>query len=142
MEQLIQHSEAGRLHSQDAVLPRAPRVKNPDALLTLPEFLRQSVPDSVRLADPNALLTLDEFFRESAASKDNSPPTKSKKNRNRSFSAPPISWLRSSSSKASSSNTKLRRPHTSEGLDAIPTCECFSSFNSAPPAVATQPSTI
>jgi hypothetical protein len=132
VEQLVHHSEAGRLHDQDAVLPKTPRTKDPDALLSLPEFLRQSVPDSVRLADPNALLTLHEFFKESAVSEQTpqSPPpsiSKSKRSRHRSFSAPPISWLRSSSSKSLNPNAKLSRPRTSPGAELSSKSE-FSSL--------------
>ncbi|PVG01457.1 hypothetical protein CPB86DRAFT_104586 [Serendipita vermifera] len=67
VEQLATHSDAGRLHNQDATIPSSPRIKDPDALLTLPEFIREAVPPGIQttLNDPNALLTLPEFVRES-----------------------------------------------------------------------------
>ena len=70
-EQLITHSNAGRLTSQDAVLHKTPvtsinmRPRNPDALLTLPDFIREAIPDTVEQArDPEMMLTLPEFVRE------------------------------------------------------------------------------
>jgi hypothetical protein len=63
---LASHSDAGRLHDQDATLTVGPRVKDPEALLTLPEFIREAIPSTqTRLEDPNALLSLPEFVRES-----------------------------------------------------------------------------
>ncbi|KAF9269634.1 hypothetical protein L218DRAFT_851183 [Marasmius fiardii PR-910] len=109
---LAEHSSAGRLHDQDAVLQRT-RVKDPNALLTLPEFIREAIPlEHQQLQDPQALLTLPEFVKEMPPphilAKMNSgsawPPSSTisrlkKKNRDRSSSAPPLalSWLRSSS---------------------------------------------
>ncbi|KAG6888958.1 hypothetical protein C0992_006951 [Termitomyces sp. T32_za158] len=112
VEQLAKHSSAGRLHTQDAVMQ--PRVKDPHALLTLPEFIREAVPASVIRADPKALLTLPEFVKESPPSrlldKDSDVQVTpfyqdNKDSRYRSLSAPPLSWLRSSSSKSSSANS-------------------------------------
>lgn len=127
VEQLIQHSGAGRLHSQDAVLT-TPRVKAPEAMLTLPEFIREPVPASIvaqDVNDPETLLTLPEFVREtappepaSAPSKANGMPLPTKAShvppavrslrrlqrsvtRSRSLSAPPLAWLKASASKAS-----------------------------------------
>ncbi|KIM47082.1 hypothetical protein M413DRAFT_440615 [Hebeloma cylindrosporum] len=106
VEQLIRHSDAGRMHGQDAILQS--RVKDPEALLTLPEFMREPLPESERIKD-SALLTLPEFVRE-ALPADISPPdfepppnptVKIKKRRHRSLSAPPLAWLRSSSSRSS-----------------------------------------
>ncbi|KAG6901759.1 hypothetical protein C0995_008234 [Termitomyces sp. Mi166 len=107
VEQLAKHSSAGRLHNQDAVMQ--PRTKDPHALLTLPEFIREAVPASVIRADPKALLTLPEFVKESPPAHlvNNDSEISSheyKSLRHRSLSAPPLSWLRSSSSKSSSSS--------------------------------------
>ncbi|KDR80336.1 hypothetical protein GALMADRAFT_242712 [Galerina marginata CBS 339.88] len=113
VEQLFRHSEAGRIHGQDAVLPRT---KDPEALLTLPEFMREPLPQSERQKDANALLTLPEFVRESIpphmAQPDQeeaivSPKTLKIKEdkRRRSLSAPPLAWLRSSSSRLSLSSS-------------------------------------
>ncbi|KAG5719216.1 hypothetical protein E4T56_gene13409 [Termitomyces sp. T112] len=109
VEQLAKHSSAGRLHSQDTVMQS--RTKDPHALLTLPEFIREAVPSSVVRADPRALLTLPEFVKESPPAHlvVNVPEMSShedrKNSRHRSLSAPPLSWLRSSSSKSSSSHS-------------------------------------
>lgn len=47
-------------------------IKDPEALLTLPEFIKEAIPQQIqesqerdRLEDPNALLTLPEFVKES-----------------------------------------------------------------------------
>ncbi|KAJ6495343.1 HECT-like ubiquitin-conjugating enzyme-binding-domain-containing protein [Mycena sanguinolenta] len=105
---LAEYSDAGRLHGQDAVLqPTGTRVKNPEAMLTLPEFIREAMPDSIRLADPTAILTLPEFIKEAPPPHINQPlPTapasaiRKKPIRTRSMSAPSLSWLRSSSSRS------------------------------------------
>ncbi|CDO76456.1 hypothetical protein BN946_scf184600.g5 [Trametes cinnabarina] len=107
---LVRHSDAGRLHSQDAVLPNN-KVKDPEAMLTLPEFIRESVPQAVQLKmqmeDPKALLSLPEFVREPLPEHLNQPtprppPLSRKKSfkgmRSRSMSAPPLAWLLPSSS--------------------------------------------
>ncbi|KAF8069026.1 HECT-like ubiquitin-conjugating enzyme-binding-domain-containing protein [Lyophyllum atratum] len=133
VEQLVNHSAAGRLHGQDAILPT--RTKNPNALLSLPEFIRESVPTSSIRADPRALLTLPEFVKESPPpplDEDNAeiseiPPQKEKKRpRHRSLSAPSLSWLRSASSNKSGSSSSggLSISHSrsrSRGMNALPT---------------------
>jgi hypothetical protein len=63
VEELAKHSDAGRIHDQDAVL-HPPKVKDPDAPMTLPEFLRESMAESQRDTDSEALLSLPEFVRE------------------------------------------------------------------------------
>ncbi|PPQ84909.1 hypothetical protein CVT25_004577 [Psilocybe cyanescens] len=112
VEQLVRHSEAGRIHGQDAVLQ--PRIKDPEALLTLPEFMREPPPATAgeRVKDAMDLLTLPEFVREAVPAHLSEPelhepqPTtadmKMKEKRHRSISAPPLAWLRSSSSRNSS----------------------------------------
>jgi ubiquitin-protein ligase E3 D len=110
VEQLAKHSDAGRFHSQDAVLQ--PRTKDPHTMLTLPEFIREPLP---RPEDAQALLTLPEDHPPPPHRHDinSSRPTSAsgktkKKSRNRSLSAPSLSWLRSSSSRSalnSSPNT-------------------------------------
>ena len=67
------------------------RTKDPDAMLSLPEFIREGVPEGVQLKmqmeDPKALLSLPEFVREPVPSRfspqPTPPPTMSRK---RSFS--------------------------------------------------------
>ncbi|KAJ3857960.1 HECT-like ubiquitin-conjugating enzyme-binding-domain-containing protein [Lentinula lateritia] len=117
VDQLAKHSNAGRLHDQDALLQI--KIKDPDAMLSLPEFIREAVPvDSLKMQNPKALLTLPEFIKEVPPShiissrSTSALPTpapaggafarlKSRsKNRDRSMSAPPLAWLRSSSSRS------------------------------------------
>ncbi|TFY78782.1 hypothetical protein EWM64_g5233 [Hericium alpestre] len=58
VSKLIEHSDAGRMHSQDASF-QASKLKDPDALLSLPEFMRESVPSALLpQPDPRTLLTL------------------------------------------------------------------------------------
>ena len=80
VEQLASHSEAGRMHSQDAsfIQPShrsrsqpslAEDTHDPHALLSLPEFMREGIPDAVQHRmqlerDPEALLSLPEFMKE------------------------------------------------------------------------------
>jgi len=107
------------MHGQDAILQS--RVRDPEALLTLPEFMREPLPESERIKD-SALLTLPEFVREAMpadiAPPDSEPPpsatVKVKKRRHRSLSAPPLAWLRSSSSK-SSNGTSANNGTASKG---------------------------
>ncbi len=114
----MQHSESGRLHSQDAVLAPSGSArfkgKDPEAMLTLPEFIRETIPDSVQLkmqmADPCALLSLPEFVKEPVPQDYGNlsalpPPRRwrsGKDTRSRSMSAPPLAWLMPSSSRSSS----------------------------------------
>ncbi|KAF9457746.1 HECT-like ubiquitin-conjugating enzyme-binding-domain-containing protein [Collybia nuda] len=111
VEQLAEHSSAGRFHEQDA---SQPRTKDPHTLLSLPEFIRESLPPGTRVEDPRALLTLPEFVKEpppvhvddSEVELPEIPNLKSKKKlRHRSLSAPSLSWLRSSSSKSGTSSS-------------------------------------
>ncbi|KAH9478581.1 hypothetical protein JR316_0009038 [Psilocybe cubensis] len=131
VEQLVRHSEAGRIHGQDAVLQ--PRNKDPEALLSLPEFMREPIPASAgeRLKDATDLLTLPEFVKEGMpaylSEPEQEPQTvsaggKSKEKRHRSISAPPLSWLRSSSSRNSSaSNTSTSNSSAKGKAKAIAT---------------------
>ncbi|KAF4583309.1 HECT-like ubiquitin-conjugating enzyme-binding-domain-containing protein [Pleurotus pulmonarius] len=115
VEHLAQHSDAGRLHAQDAELHDHPRLKDPNALLSLPEFIRESIPESslTRDEDMDALLSLPEFVKElppprvlmkSSQSPPLAPssPLRKKRHRVRSLSAPSISWLKSSKDMKSS----------------------------------------
>lgn len=115
MEKLAQHSDSRRIHDQDATLH--PRTKDPNALLSLPEFIRESVPPELIKSDPRALLSLPEFVKEPPPSHllppNEAAPTSErsfsslqvskliKGTRTRSSSAPPLSWLRPYSFKAS-----------------------------------------
>ncbi|KAI0701041.1 HECT-like ubiquitin-conjugating enzyme-binding-domain-containing protein, partial [Cytidiella melzeri] len=80
VEQLANHSEAGRMHSQDASFVQTSlrshsqpslgeSTHDPHALLSLPEFMREGIPDAVQHRmqlerDPEALLSLPEFMKE------------------------------------------------------------------------------
>ncbi|KAJ6595623.1 HECT-like ubiquitin-conjugating enzyme-binding-domain-containing protein [Mycena vulgaris] len=107
VEHLADYSDAGRFHGQDAVL-QPTRTKNPEAMLTLPEFIREGLPDGVRVEDPKAMLTLPEFVKEMPPPHVLSPPPpptpasaiRKKPIRHRSLSAPSMSWLRSSASRS------------------------------------------
>jgi ubiquitin-protein ligase E3 D len=83
-------------------------------LLTLPEFIRESVPRTLQPSpDPNALLTLNEAAGEHPAPfLTPGPPFVSPKPpkclRNRSMSAPPLSWLLPGSSKPFSAEIAAR----------------------------------
>ncbi|GLB42233.1 putative HECT-like Ubiquitin-conjugating enzyme (E2)-binding [Lyophyllum shimeji] len=131
VEQLVTHSEAGRLHNQDAVLQTG--IKDPNTLLTLPEFIRETVPTSSLRADPRALLTLPEFVKElpplhldeaedDCEIAETSAHKAKKRLRHRSLSAPALSWLRSSS-KSGSNNNGASLSHSrsrSRGMNALP----------------------
>ncbi|KAF8155876.1 HECT-like ubiquitin-conjugating enzyme-binding-domain-containing protein [Crassisporium funariophilum] len=132
VEQLAQHSEAGRIHEQDAVLQV--KIKDPEAMLTLPEFMREALPQSERRKDSEALLTLPEFVKESPPANESQydfeppelPNVKTKKRRHRSLSAPPLAWLLSSSkssvSGAGSTSTASKaksKPLHMNGFDII-----------------------
>ena len=123
----MQHSDAGRMHGQDAVLN--PRVKDPSAKLTFPEFIRERVPpDSELLQDPSIKLSLPEFVaqnvppEELAAKANGATGGKHKKNksssgsssRNRSLSAPPLAWLRKNSSSGSSASSSSKNATKSQ----------------------------
>ncbi|KIY47523.1 hypothetical protein FISHEDRAFT_45130 [Fistulina hepatica ATCC 64428] len=132
VEHLIQHSDSGRFHGQDASpSPRATEkmreaqmsirggelIRDPDTLLTLPEFIREKMPANILRQDPQALLSLPEFMQETVPSRtaraeslpleslSRTPSTASRlrpsksiqnlKMRTRSMSAPSINWLRS-----------------------------------------------
>ena len=92
-------------------------MKGPEALLTLPEFMREPLPESERQKDLEALLTLPEFVKEpipSHISYSNLEKEKGKKieaitttKRDRSSSAPPLAWFRSTSSRGSASPSNL-----------------------------------
>ena len=111
MEQLVRHAEAGRIHGQDAVLQN--KMKEPEALLSLPEFMRE---ESERQKDLEALLTLPEFVKEPIPAHISHPnlekekeaekilDTMSKKRDRSSSAPPPLAWFRSTSSRGSASS--------------------------------------
>ncbi|KAF7325950.1 hypothetical protein MKEN_00445900 [Mycena kentingensis (nom. inval.)] len=104
VEHLADYSDAGRFHQQDAIF-QPPRTKNPEAMLTLPEFMREPLPESLRTQDPNAMLTLPEFVKETPPPPRSPPITpasaiRKKPVRSRSLSGSSLSWLRSSTSRS------------------------------------------
>ncbi|KIJ23402.1 hypothetical protein M422DRAFT_77237 [Sphaerobolus stellatus SS14] len=138
-ERLLDHSGAGRLTSQDAE-PRkstssASLQRNPEALVTLPEFLRESFDVDVEYRDPNALLTLPEFVQELQAASPPQPPAPASLNytpkfmrrsfissRSRSLSAPPLAWLLPNSlsgnkSSPTSNSSETSSPSSRAGLE-------------------------
>ena len=110
------------MHAQDAVFSSV-RLKDPNALLTLPEFIREAVPRVLQpQLDPNALLTLDEAAREHPAPPLTpgphtfQRPQPSKGLRNRSMSAPALSWLLPVSSKSAGGENVARSTKDSSPL--------------------------
>lgn len=98
-EQLANHSNVGRLHTQDAIL-RPPRVKDPETRrMTLPEFFRSESQKSseARPTPPQSAPRNHVIVK--------SPSMSHLRNRSRSRSAPSLSWLRPSSSKSSSATS-------------------------------------
>ncbi|KAJ8502042.1 hypothetical protein ONZ45_g11903 [Pleurotus djamor] len=148
VEHLAQHSDAGRLHMQDAELHQHPRTKDPNALLTLPEFMREAIPDSAlpKEQDMDDMLTLPEFVKSSTppSKKEISPllvspasPSKKKRNRVRSLSAPSMSWLKSSKSEMKASRStglpqpvpEVNSPTTSSNLEVNYVAEYHESLH-------------
>lgn len=120
VEHLAAHSDSGRIASQDAVLDTS-GIKNPNMLLTLPEFIREGPSeDEMRelSQDPHALLTLREMVNEPPPPAPRPlEPTHSFENlraakkhfkalskRSRSISAPPLAWLIPSLSRSPSNS--------------------------------------
>ncbi|EPQ52345.1 hypothetical protein GLOTRDRAFT_140695 [Gloeophyllum trabeum ATCC 11539] len=117
VEQLAQHSDAGRLHSQDAVL-NPPKERDPETLLSLPEFIREPMPRFPSVpADLNTLGEVSERTTHESGMRPTIARLRSQKSvRSRSLSSPPLSWLLSSSSRASSTapeSKAMKRPKTS-----------------------------
>ncbi|KAI0090432.1 HECT-like ubiquitin-conjugating enzyme-binding-domain-containing protein [Irpex rosettiformis] len=128
VEQLASHSEAGRMHSQDASFIQPSHrsrsqptlvddTHNPHALLSLPEFIREGIPDTVQHRmqlerDPEALLSLPEFMKEHPipqSFKDSQNPPAAQKvkgHRSRSMSEP-LAWLLSAKPSSSSNGSGL-----------------------------------
>lgn len=81
-------------------------------MLSLPEFIREAVPNALQpQPNPNVLLTLDEAARERPSTPGPRPlqQTKSSKGlRNRSMSAPALSWLLPTSSKSAHAENAAR----------------------------------
>jgi hypothetical protein len=118
VEQLLHHSEAGRIHSQDAVL----QIRDPEALLSLPEFIREPLPQSERSKDLLGLVTLPEFVREPIPScvlpqkqEQLEKHDSKQRNRSRSSSAPPLAWLRSSAARAKNASLNHDKKLDSKG---------------------------
>ena len=106
--ELVRHSESGRLHAQDAVYH--PRTRDPHALLTLPEFIREPAPAEPLEKETSAL---SEPAQDSPPPEINESKTK-KSNRKRSMSAPHLPWLRSGSrSPALGSHSPKSKPQAS-----------------------------
>ncbi|KAI0763198.1 HECT-like ubiquitin-conjugating enzyme-binding-domain-containing protein [Irpex lacteus] len=132
VEQLANHSEAGRMHSQDASFLQpshrsrsqpalADDMHDPHALLSLPEFIREGIPDVVQHRmqlerDPEALLSLPEFMKEhpvpqitDITGESHAPHNATQKlkgRRSRSMSEP-LAWLLSAKPSSSSSGSTL-----------------------------------
>ena len=149
VEHLARHSDAGRLHSQEAVFlsPTArlaqqalsTRTSDPHALLTLPEFIREGIPEHIQQRiefrrDAETLLTLPEFIKryprpeslrpdgqviDHCSTEPGTPaPLSSTRPGKRLRSASePLAWLWSgSSSRSSSPGPSILRRHRSSKL--------------------------
>ncbi|KAK2461254.1 hypothetical protein APHAL10511_006781 [Amanita phalloides] len=113
--ELVRHSGSGRLHSQDAVY----HPRDPYALLTLPEFIREPAPSEALRKEANRL--------SEPVQGTTSPPREInemkvvKDSRKRSMSAPHLPWLRSGSrSPASGSHSpksKLKSSNTDSSVE-------------------------
>ncbi|KAH6908353.1 HECT-like ubiquitin-conjugating enzyme-binding-domain-containing protein [Coprinopsis sp. MPI-PUGE-AT-0042] len=127
VEGLIMHSGAGRMHGQDAILQ--PRVRDPQAMLTLPEFIKENVPaDSDLLRDPSVMLTLPEFVAQSIPPENMEIAKGKKSRRSRSLSAPPLAWLRQSRSLSNlSSSSKGKNKETT--FDVVFVAENHENLN-------------
>lgn len=87
--------------------------------------MREPLPESERQKDLDALITLPEFFKEPIPAymvhyhlekeKGNFFDTISKTKRDRSSSAPPLAWLRSTSSRGSLTASSLGRSDSLKG---------------------------
>jgi hypothetical protein len=126
------------MHAQDAVFSST-RPKDPDALLSLPEFIREAVPPTLQSPpDPNALLTLDEAAREHPTPPLTPSPeplqrTKSLKGlRNRSMSAPSLSWLLPASSKSAEHATRSVNGSSSRRSSSAGKGGAFFVFSALP----------
>ncbi|KAG1748303.1 HECT-like ubiquitin-conjugating enzyme-binding-domain-containing protein [Suillus paluster] len=112
VDHLVQRSGAGRLHDQDAILQ--PKVRALDELVTLPEFIRESMQE-----DPHALR--QQTMSSSRDGPDGEPvpdvPTSShKKSRSRSISAP--QWLRPAAELSRRLSKSSSRPASSHGQNS------------------------
>jgi len=112
-------------------------MKSPEALLTLPEFIREPVPAEVVKADPHAVLTLPEFMKESVPPGIDPPKAVMKERsfrglRNRSLSAPSLDWIFSSGTKTPPERKVLKRnksPSQSiSGSGTTPDCISLHRF--------------
>ncbi|KAG0696114.1 HECT-like ubiquitin-conjugating enzyme-binding-domain-containing protein [Suillus ampliporus] len=108
VDHLVQRSGAGRLHDQDAILQ--PKVRALDELVTLPEFIRETM-----LSGPNASRQ-QPISSGSGPDGDPVPDTSTashKKSRNRSISAP--QWLRPAAELGRRLSKSSSRPGSSHG---------------------------
>jgi hypothetical protein len=134
VEQLANHSEAGRLHEQDATFPK---VKDPEAMLSLPEFMSEPIPQHLRYSDPTAMLTLPEFVREPPPEiflPQEAPPEievkkPTTKLRSRSSSAPSLSWLFSHSGRMSPHRRSRSRNVVAEPVPPLPISKLLYTFS-------------
>ncbi|EJU02462.1 hypothetical protein DACRYDRAFT_100043 [Dacryopinax primogenitus] len=90
MTTLVQHSSAGRMTSQDAIM--RPNIRDPDALLTFPEFIRESAASS-RTSQPFLKQEFAATEPEFGPMREPTNVWSRKRGRDRSASAPPLAWL-------------------------------------------------
>ncbi|KAG2069522.1 hypothetical protein BDR04DRAFT_1101388 [Suillus decipiens] len=103
VDHLIQRSGAGRLHNQDAILQ--PKVRALDELVTLPEFIRESMSSVPPESYPHTSSSGDAL--------EPVPDISAKKSRTRSISAP--QWLRPAAELSRRLSKSSSRPGSSHG---------------------------
>lgn len=124
--QLAEYSDAGRIHAQDAEL-RPPREKDPEAMLSLPEFIREGIPASPpKNTEDQSTSSPPAVARKS---KEHQRSLSASSSRSRSYSAPPLAWLLSAGSRSStpgpdgkpiSAKARGKRPDSSGGPKSAP----------------------
>ncbi|EGO29841.1 hypothetical protein SERLADRAFT_458146 [Serpula lacrymans var. lacrymans S7.9] len=112
VEKLMQHSESGRYHTQDAVL-QVPKVRDLNGLVSLPEFIRESMPQEARVLGVDAIARSSSEVSSQALA--NEVAVRKKGSRNRSMSAPSLSWLRPSSRSGHPADSKTKKSPSRPG---------------------------
>ncbi|KAG8958906.1 hypothetical protein FRC03_008710 [Tulasnella sp. 419] len=133
VDQLLKHSAAGRLSSQDAIPSKTSALyrqlhPDPETLLSLPEFIREELPPNseAKVLDPNAMLTLPEFFQEQHLHDTDPIP------HDENVASVPLSRKTSKNDFTSSSSSGSKHPSVSR-IKSLARKPLRSRSNSAPP---------
>ncbi|KZT60983.1 hypothetical protein CALCODRAFT_530291 [Calocera cornea HHB12733] len=103
MTTLVQHSSAGRMTSQDAIM--RPNLRDPEALLSFPEFIRESAASSRSQQPPFRNQEFAATEPEFAQLKEPTSVWSRKRGRDRSASAPPLAWLKAAGKEPKTNGT-------------------------------------